>query len=92
MIFLNIEITNKNITSISAILAPAGKENIAEIIIPNINVITEIILDVITRVLKLFVIFLAVTAGKTIIVDISSVPMSFIPITIIKAVSIDIRN
>ena len=61
-------------------------------IIPTKKQNTEMIADVIISPLKLFVIFLAVIAGKIIKLEIKSVPIILMPKTTVKAVKKAITN
>lgn len=72
--------------------APVGKFNINDNITPTIKHITDNIADKITIPLKLFVSFLAMIAGKTIKLEINSVPINLIPKTTTKAVIREIKN
>ena len=73
-------------------LAPVGKLNINEMIIPKIKQIIDISPKAITKPLKLLTSFLAITAGNTMRPEISKVPIILIPITTVKAVKNDIKN
>lgn len=72
--------------------APVGRFKKKENSIPNIKHITDISTDSITMFLKLFVNFLAIIAGKTIRLEISSVPIILIPKTTTIAVISEIKN
>mgnify|MGYP003415761230 CR=1 FL=1 len=72
--------------------APVGKFKKNENSIPNIKHITDIKTESITMFLKLFVNFLAIIAGKTIKLEIKSVPIILIPTTTTIAVINEIKN
>lgn len=76
----------------STTLAPVGRLMTNDKIMPTKKQNTEIIEDAIMRPLKLFVIFLAVIAGKMIRLEIKSVPIILIPKTTVKAVKKAITN
>ncbi len=73
-------------------LAPVGRFTEKDKIIPTKKQNTEIIEDIIIRPLKLFVIFLAVMAGKIIKLEIKRVPIILMPKTTVKAVKRAITN
>ena len=68
-------------------LAPHGVSAAYEIIIPITNVTTEITAEQIVTLLKLLNTRIEHSAGKMIRLDISILPISRIPITIVTAVS-----
>ena len=74
------------------ILAPVGKFKRDDIISPNKKHNIEIIIDIIDIPLNDDVNFLAITAGKTIKLDINKVPIILIPITTTIAVNNAIKN
>ena len=85
------EITSKSIYT-ATILAPVGKLSTNEITIPHTKQTTAIIHAIIIILLKLFVSFLDIIAGKTIKLEINNVPIILIPITTTKAAMKDIKN
>ena len=75
-----------------AMLAPVGKFKKKLTNIPSTKQVTEIIEEIIINCLKLFVNPFAITAGKTIKLEISKVPIIHIPRTTTKAVKKEIKN
>ena len=80
-----------NTAFIITILAPEGKLKIYDPITPMITANTDTMADIIIVDLKLLDICKAVTVGNTIMLDISMVPTTLIPSTIVMAVSVAIR-
>jgi hypothetical protein len=77
---------------ITTILAPVGIPQTIENHIPRIKQSDEIIADSSIRFLKLFAIFLAITAGNITKLEISNVPIILMPSTTVKAVRKEIKN
>ena len=81
-----------NIIYTNTILAPVGRFMKKLSNIPNIKHTTDIIPDIMISSLKLPVSPFAIIAGKTIKLDIKSVPIILIPRTTINAVRNEIKN
>lgn len=93
-IFLDTVFAIENIINTNAftttILAPVGIENTYENTIPKKKQNTDIIAEHIITFLNVFTIFIDVSAGKIIKLEISIVPIILIPTTIVIAVNIAI--